>query len=439
MRRLIIALIVIVLLAGGWYGYDRYQKQQQAIQEAEQASQQVQVDELANVIWASGKLEPVTWANLSPAMGGLVTAIAVQEGDQVNVGDLLLEVDNAILRSQVDVAQAAVSEAEAARARLLAGATDAELSAARAGVASAQAQVAIAAGQMQEASAAVDTAAAQVSITQRQYAELASHPTNAERTAAAAQIAVAQAAVEQAQAAYNLVRGDPNIAAMPQAMTLRQATASLESAKAQGAFTTQGASAEQLSVLAGQITLAQAQLAAAKSRMPSTEAAVKAALAQQASAQASLDNLLAGASAEDVAMADARVKSASAALASAQANLRQTQVIAPFAGQVGVISVRVGEMASPGEGLLLLGDTTAMHVQTTDLRETDVVRLHTGMVVEVTFDALPGRVFAGEVTKIAPVSNTEKGSTNYTVGVDIAEMDPSLRWGMTAFVNIRPE
>jgi HlyD family secretion protein len=66
-----------------------------------------------------------------------------------------------------------------------------------------------------------------------------------------------------------------------------------------------------------------------------------------------------------------------------------------------------------------------------------VVRLSTDLPVEVTFDALPGRTFQGRLTKIAPVSTTEKGSTNYTVQVDVTDLDKSLRWGMTAFVNIQ--
>jgi len=78
-----------------------------------------------------------------------------------------------------------------------------------------------------------------------------------------------------------------------------------------------------------------------------------------------------------------------------------------------------------------------MRVETTDLRETDVARLAAGMPVEVTFDALPGQTFQGTVARIAPMSSTEKGSTNYTVIVDVADLDPALRWGMTAFVNIR--
>jgi multidrug resistance efflux pump len=78
-----------------------------------------------------------------------------------------------------------------------------------------------------------------------------------------------------------------------------------------------------------------------------------------------------------------------------------------------------------------------MHVETTDLRETDVTRLELGMPVEVSFDALPGRTFDGEITRISPMSSTEQGSTNYTVEINVTDLDPSLRWGMTAFVNIQ--
>jgi RND family efflux transporter MFP subunit len=154
-------------------------------------------------------------------------------------------------------------------------------------------------------------------------------------------------------------------------------------------------------------------------------------------AQAALDGLTAGATAEQRVMAEARVASARAALATTRAQLAQTQVIAPFTGQAGAVTARPGEMATPGQALLTLGDTSQMHVETTDSRETDVGRLKTGMGVEVTFDALPGRAFQGTIRKIAPMSSAEKGSTNYTVIVDVPGLDASLRWGMTAFVNIQ--
>jgi HlyD family secretion protein len=85
----------------------------------------------------------------------------------------------------------------------------------------------------------------------------------------------------------------------------------------------------------------------------------------------------------------------------------------------------------------MLGNTGKLRVETTDLRETDVTRLQTGMPAEVTFDALPGRKFQGTVSRIAAMSTNEKGSTNYTLLVEVPDLDPGLRWGMTAFVNLQ--
>ncbi|RIK42059.1 MAG: hypothetical protein DCC55_09980 [Chloroflexi bacterium] len=435
MKRVIGILVVIGLLAGGWWVYTTYQARQ-AEREVQQAAAAEQAEELEHIIWASGKLEPVVWAGLSTATSGVVSAIHVEEGSWVSQGDLLLVLENGVLQSQVDVAAAAVAEAEAALASLHAGATAEQLAAGEANVAAAEANVALAAGQMLEVQAAIDTAKAQLNRARAEYAELASHPTEAERTAAVAEVAVAQAGMEQAQAAYNLVRGDPAIGARPESMTLRQMTAQWEAAKAAAALATQGPTTQQLSVAANAISIAQAQVAMAESKAPGAEAAVKAALAQVESAKATLEVLHTGATPEELDMATARIQSAQAALATTEAQLRQSQLFAPFSGQVGAVNIRLGELATPGQFLVLLGDARQMHIKTTDLRETDVVHLDVGAPLEVTFDALPDQFFAGRITKIAPVSVTQQGSTNYTVEIEVENLSEQARWGMTAFVNI---
>ncbi len=390
-----------------------------------------------NVIWASGKLLPARWAGLSPAASGTLRALNINEGDRVETGAVLAELDNGILQSQVEVAKAAVAEAEAARAKLLAGPTPAELAQVQADVVASQSGVRQAQALLAQAQESVAAADAQVAIAQAQYAELASRPSPAERLEAQRKIDLARLALEQAQRSYDRVRGDPEIAARPEALALQQATTDFEATRAAYQVAVQGVTREQLAIAQAQINAAKAQAQVIRAQAPPAEAAIKSAEAQVARAQAALDRLKAGATAEDKAMAEARVKSVQATLAQAQAQLKQTQVIAPFAGQVGTIHVRPGELATPGQPVLMLGDTAALRVETTDLRETDVTRLKAGMSVEVTFDALPGRAFQGKVARVAPMSTTEKGSTNFTVIVEVPGLDPSLRWGMTAFVNIQ--
>ncbi len=408
-RTLLIGVVVIAVAVIGWLLYAALLAP--GAQESDAPPEAAaQVEDLANVIWASGKLQPRVWAGLSTPNSGLVGRIPVQEGDWVEAGDLLLELDGAIAQSEVAMAAAQVVEAQAALDKLRAGASAAEIAGAQAQVAAAEAMVAQAAGQMLEAQSAIDLAQTGADIARKEYAELAAHPTAPELEAAQAEASIAQAGVSQAQAAYNLVRGDPNIAALPEAMILQQMTATWEAAKAKLNLVEQGATPEQLAVAQSRIEAAQEQVESAKSRGPAAEAAVQSAIAGQASAQAALDRLLAGATAEDIAMAEAHVQSAQAALASAQALADQGRIVAPFAGQIGTVNVRPGEMASPQQFAIRMGDTRQMHVETTDLRETDVVRLRLGMPVEVTFDALPDHIFQGTISKIAPVSNTDQAA-----------------------------
>lgn len=274
-RWIVIALILAVIGGAGFWFYGQYQAQQAAQAAAQAAEEEEAASDLEQVIRASGKLQPVKWAGLAPAGSGAVQAIYFAEGDQAAAGDLLLELDNGVQQSQVEVAQAALVEAQAALKKLLAGPTAAEIATAEAALEAANAQVAIAASQMQDVESAVAAAQVHVQMAQAQYAELASHPTAAEKLAARAAIAQAEAAVSNAQAAYNLVKGDPAIGARPESLALSQATAALEVANAQAGVTAQGPTAEQLAVAAIAIREAQTTVASAQEQAGGAEAAVR--------------------------------------------------------------------------------------------------------------------------------------------------------------------
>ena len=135
-------------------------------------------------------------------------------------------------------------------------------------------------------------------------------------------------------------------------------------------------------------------------------------------------------------MAEASVSQAEAALEVAQLTVTRSEFRAPFAGTVGMLSVRVGEVIAPGQPLVTLGDLATLHVETTDLDEIDVARVTVGQQAAVSFDALPEQVFTGRVTHISPMAEPGSGGVNYTVIIEMEELDPAIRWGMTAFVDI---
>jgi multidrug resistance efflux pump len=174
-------------------------------------------------------------------------------------------------------------------------------------------------------------------------------------------------------------------------------------------------------------------------RLKAAELAVERAQAQQDAAEARLAQRKAGASREQVAAARAAMEGAQATLEKAELILARSQVRAPLAGTVGAVQVREHELVAPGQPLITIGDLVTLRVETTDMDELDVARVEVGQVVDVTFDALPDEVIVGHVKRISPMAEPDGGGVNYTVVVDLETLEPAIRWGVTAFVDIEVE
>lgn len=397
-----IVLAILILLAGCTAQTSRSQPSATPVSPETEA-------ELEGVIWASGEVVPARWAYLSFEVSGRVAQVLVQEGDQVRAGQVLAQLYVPDLEQAVRAAEASLASAQAELARVQAGPRPQELAAAEAAAHMADAGVA-------RARAALERAQAEL-----QRLKAGAKPE--ELTSAQARMEQAAAAVRQAQAAYDRVAGQPDVAARPEALALEQATQEYVIARAQYEALARGATAEELAIAEAQVKAAQAD--------------VEAAQAAAAEAYARLELLRAGARPEDVAVAQAAVAQAEAALERARATLNQARLIAPYDGTIGTVWIREGETVAPGQPAIAIGDLSTLRVEVTDLRETDVARVQEGQEVEVTFDALPNEIFRGTITRISPMAREEKGSSSYTAVVALDRIDPRLRWGMTAFVNIQ--
>ena len=395
--------------------------------------------ELENVIWASGKLVPERWAYLGFTLPGQVATVDVAEGDTVQAGQVLAALSGADLEAAVHQAEAALAAAQAQLAALTAPPRPEDVAAAQGALAATQAQVDTARAGVATAESNVAAAQAQAGIAAAALRRVKAGSSAEAIAAAREHLEISVAQRDQAQAAYDRVAGDPEIGMRPEALALQQATAAAAAAQALYDAAVRGPTADDVAVAQSQVNAANAAVRVAETGIAMAQAGVATADSGVVQAQSRLDLLMAGARPEDIAVAEAAVAQAQAGLDAAQAAFAQARITAPFAGTVGAVWRRSGEIVQPGQDILALGDVRAMHVETTDLRETDVARLRVGQIVDVTFDALPNRVFTGAITRIAPLANTDKGSVNYTVIVDLDTLDPALRWGMTAFVNIEAE
>jgi HlyD family secretion protein len=408
---------------------------------------------LSNVVSATGEVRPARWASLSFPVDGQVQTILVEEGQTVTSGQPLIQLDAVRLNRAVSEAQAALSAAEAALARLKAGAHPQDVAAAEQTVAAAKADIQIAKAGVDAAEAAlgqahagISVAGAQVAVAQAgvkvAQAELAMAQAGArpeELSAAQAALDQARAAVRVAQANHDRAGGASNTA---EALALEQATLGLQIAQAKYDGLAAGprpadlapfqagvqAAQAQLAQVKAQASAVDAQVPAAQAAVAQAEAALAATQAQAGQAQAVLDRLRAGPTAEELAVAEAAVGRASEALLTAEAMRGQATLAAPFDGAVALIQVRAGEQVLPGTPVLMFGDLSTLQVETTDLDEVDVARIQSGQRVSLTFDALPDKVLAGHIVRIAPMAAPGQGATTYTAVIAFNETDPALRW-----------
>jgi multidrug resistance efflux pump len=141
---------------------------------------------------------------------------------------------------------------------------------------------------------------------------------------------------------------------------------------------------------------------------------------------------------DEVKLAQVRLENAQANLAAAEAKLQDLELRAPFAGTISDVNVRTGEWVTPGQPILLIADLTGLQIETTDLNEIDAARVKSSNPVTLTFDALPGVEVKGTIESISPKSSEGSG-VNYTLVIKMDQLPKLLRWGMTAFADIRVE
>jgi HlyD family secretion protein len=109
-----------------------------------------------------------------------------------------------------------------------------------------------------------------------------------------------------------------------------------------------------------------------------------------------------------------------------------------MSGHVIKVDLKVGQPVGPTSGLVHIADLTRWVVETTDLSELSVVSIALGDRAVVRFDALPDLSLEGTVTVIEALGEMTRGEIAYRVTITPEQVDPRLRWNMTADVSIMP-
>lgn len=405
MRRVLIILVVAAVLGvGGWFAYQRFVVQPQT--EAQTPPYETATVERGNIlsaVSATGSIEPEAEVSLLFRGVGPVAKVLVAQGDSVEQGQVLAELDTtdqtlALAQSRVsqEISNAQLKKLEAPPDPMDVAASQAAVEVAQAGVASAEAALASA---------------------QAGYRELLTGVSDVQRTINNAQLQQAEIALKQAEQAYNKIKDQPDAGLFPQAAQLEQASSNYEVAKAQVAKTEE--------------TADQAQVAQALNQIAQSQSALRQAQAQVVNARNNLQKLLDGPKVEDLDIARAQVKQAQLNQLQAENSLSNARILAPFSGVVSQVNVKQGEQSANGRPAVVLTDLSGFNMKVL-VDEIDVRQVAVGQPVRLSVDALPDAEITGKVTEISPSAANVNNVVAYEVTIVPDPTDAPLRSGMSA-------
>jgi HlyD family secretion protein len=112
-RRIIWLVAILVILAAGGYGVTAALRPSRVVDPSKIAT--VERGDLARVVVATGKIQPLSKAEIKSKASGIVKKIYVDYGDRVKTGQVLAELDKVQLEAAQRAAKANLQAAEAAR------------------------------------------------------------------------------------------------------------------------------------------------------------------------------------------------------------------------------------------------------------------------------------------------------------------------------------
>jgi multidrug efflux pump subunit AcrA (membrane-fusion protein) len=137
---------------------------------------------------------------------------------------------------------------------------------------------------------------------------------------------------------------------------------------------------------------------------------------------------------DQLALLQSKVKSAQDQAVAAKSNLDNLELKSPFDGTISAVNVSEGDMASPGQVLFMVTDSSRLRVETTDLSERDVAAIKTGSKVSVLVKPL-GKTVPGTVVAVSSQAETVGGDVVYRTVIDLDNIPEGARAGMSVEVD----
>ena len=342
---------------------------------------------VTETVAATGRVAGYRETAVGAQDSGVITVLRVRSGDTVIQGQVIAQIENTVALARLAQARDTLATMRARQAETASRPRSSEMDAARSRVRQAGASV----RQAEAAKRQAETALSQASAT-----------------------------VRQAQARRNLAAKNRD---RSQSLYRQGAVAAIEADKAALEFTATDAD---LSAAREGVKNARAGIEGARSGVDAAREDVRTAEAQRRTLQS-------GAKSETVTVASRQVQEAEKALRVARAQVRNSRVLAPFAGTITAILSEVGASVGPGSGIVRLVQTGTPEIRM-DVDEGNLPDLRPGQRAIVTSSAYRKGRFEARVARIGAQVDAARGTVEVVITTPNA---PNwIRPGQTLNVNI---
>lgn len=346
------------------------------VAQREARTREVNAAETLPSVSALGTIEANEVAQLGFLTAGEIANVLVEVGDEVLVGDVLVQLDSTAAQIGYDQAALNLERAEVSLQELY---------------------------EVDEI--ALTSAQASITSAQGSYSSVAN-------AVSADQIAAAELRYQSALTAYN--------------------------AEVQARSNMNG-SAEEVALQDAAIGEASFNLEIARLEMESLQnpssASLWSASAQINEAQLELEQLLAGPTQAQIGSAELAVQRAEATLINAETALARTQLVAPIAGLVTAVNVEPGDAVGSATLVAEISDLSQLWL-VAPVHELDVAQLSEGLTASIRLDALPDTDIAATVETISWLGIEADDIINYDTWFVLDTDDARIRLGMTGEATI---
>jgi HlyD family secretion protein len=373
MKKLLIVLLIVAILAGGVYVFLQWRAGQKAAAMENLQTEVTNRGQLISTIGATGQVRSNQSTNLAWKTAGTVGDVFVEVGDAVKAGEKLAELKQTSLPQTVILAQADLVNAQKALEDLSTSAETARI----------------------QSLQAISNAAQAVRDAQYRLDNYIM-PAELQNLSTMEALDIMQKRLDEARLAFEPVKFYPS--SDPRREELKDA-----------------------------LDQAQADYDAAVKRLD-YEYALQVAQSNLQKARQDYEQWKDGPNPDDVAAVEARI-------AAAQATLSQAWIEAPIDGVITLANTQPGDQVSMNAPAFRLDDQSSLLVDLS-VSEVDINQIRPRQDVTLTFDAIRGKEYEGVVTEVDRVGSEVQGAVEFKVTVELTDPDEDVKPGMTAAVNI---